>query len=214
MDPQYATVEQLAEITDTMASLRDAILGLGQRIDGHQAQPFPILGSTPHDSTAPPPLPPSSGLTVQQDYTVPPPPPPPLSELTIQQDYTVPPPPPPLVQSAPQVGAFFLHDQTETMPHSLVTPAPIIDDTQARIDRIEQRIRSLHVSNGVIGWDGYDDLPVAALPVEFRMPDIERYTEIGCPCIHLQLYSAIMRRHRLDEAQMILLFPLSLSGAA
>ena len=39
------------------------------------------------------------------------------------------------------------------IPHSVVTPAPIIDDTQARIDRIEQRIRSLHVSDGVIGWD-------------------------------------------------------------
>ncbi|KAL6341350.1 hypothetical protein AAG906_032468 [Vitis piasezkii] len=48
-----------------------------------------------------------------------------------------------------------------------------------------------------MGWDGYDDMPVAALPVEFRMPDIERYTGIG-----------------LDEAQMIMLFPLSLSGAA
>ena len=70
--------------------------------------------------------------------------------------------------------------QTETTPHSLMAPAPIIDDTQARINRIEQRIRSLHVSDGVIGWDGYDDLPVAALPVEFSMPDIERYTGIGC----------------------------------
>ena len=29
MDPQYATVDQLAEITDTMASHRDAILRLG-----------------------------------------------------------------------------------------------------------------------------------------------------------------------------------------
>ena len=195
MDPQYATVDQLAEITDTMTSLRDAILGLGQRIDGHQAQPLPISGSTLHDSTAPPPPPPSSGPTVQQDYTVPP-------------------PPPPLVQSAPQVGTFVLHGQTETTPHSVVAPAPIIDNTQARIDRLEQRIRSLHVSDGVIGWDGYDDLPVAALPVEFRMPDIERYTGIGCPRIHLQLYSAVMRGHRLDEAQMIMLFPLSLSGAA
>ena len=151
MDSQYATVDQLAEITDTMASLRDAILGLGHRIDGHQAQPLPILGSTPHDSTPPPPPPPSSGPTVQQDYTVPPPPPPPLSGPTVQHDYTVPPPPPPLVQSAPQVGAFVLHGQTGTMPHSVVTPAPIIDDTQACIDRIEQRIRSLHVSDGVIG---------------------------------------------------------------
>ena len=92
MDPQYATVDQLTEITDTMASLRDVILGLGQRIDGHQAQPFPISGSTPHDSTTPPPLPPPSRPTIQQDYTVPPPLPPP-------------------VQLAPWAGAFVLHGQ-------------------------------------------------------------------------------------------------------
>ena len=65
-----------------------------------------------------------------------------------------------------------------------------------------------------MGWDRYDDLPVAALAVEFRMPDIERYTGIGCPRIHLQLYSIVMHGHRLDEAQMIMLFPLSLSGVA
>ena len=61
-------------------------------------------------------------------------------------------------------------------------------------------IRSLHVSYGVIGWDGYGDLLVAALPVEFRMPDIERYTGIGCPRIHLQLYNVVMHGYRLDEA--------------
>ena len=83
MDSHYATVDQLAEITDTMASLRDAILGLGQRINGHQAQPFPISGSTPHDSTPPPPPQPSSGPTVKKDYTVPPLPPPPLSGPTV-----------------------------------------------------------------------------------------------------------------------------------
>ena len=197
MDPQYSTVDQLAEITDTMASLRDAILGLGQRIDGHQAQPLPISGITPHDSTAPSP-----------------PPPPPPSGPTIQQDYTVPPLPPPPVQSAPRAGAFVLHGQTETTPHSAMSLTPIIDDTQSRINRIEQRIRSLHVPDGVMGWDGYDDLLVAALPVEFRMSDIEKYTGIGCPRIHLQLYSAVMHRHRLDEARMLMLFPLSLSGAA
>ena len=32
--------------------------------------------------------------------------------------------------------------------------------------------------------------------------------------IHLQLYNAVMRDHRLDEAEMTMLFPLSLSGAA
>ena len=55
---------------------------------------------------------------------------------------------------------------------------------------------------------------MVALPVEFRMLDIERYTRIGFPRIHLQLYNAVMCEHRLDEAQMIMLFPLSLSGAA
>ena len=44
-----------------------------------------------------------------------------------------------------------MHGQTETTPHSVVALAPIIDDTQARIYRIEQRIRSLHVFVGVIG---------------------------------------------------------------
>ena len=185
----------MVEITDSMASLWDAILGLGQRIDRHQAPPAQIPRSTAHDSTAPPPPPPPSGPTVQQDYTVPP-------------------PPPPLVQSAPRAGAFVLHGQTETTPHSVVAPTPIIDDTQARIDKIEQRIRFLHVSGGVIGWGGYDDLLVAALPIEFHMPDIERYTRIGCLRIHLQLYSAVMREHRLDEPQMIMLSPMSLSGAA
>ena len=105
MDPQYATVDQLVEINDTMASLRHSILGLGQRIDGHQAQPLPILGSTPHDFTAPPPPPPPSGPTIQQDYIVPPPP----------------------VQSTPRVGAFVLHGQTKTTPHSIVVLAQIID---------------------------------------------------------------------------------------
>ena len=75
-----------------------------------------------------------------------------------------------------------------------MTPAPIIDDTQARIDRIEQRIRSLHVSDGVIGWDGYDDLPVTALLVEFRMPDIERYTGIGCPRIQIAVIQCCYAR--------------------
>ena len=54
---------------------------------------------------------------------------------------------------------------------------------------------------------------MAALPVEFRIPDIERYTRIGWPCIHLKLYNVVMREHKLDETQMIMFFPLSLGGA-
>ncbi|RVW85472.1 hypothetical protein CK203_044044 [Vitis vinifera] len=142
MDPQYATVDQLAEITDTMASLRDAILGL-----------------------------------------------------------------------APQAGAFVLHGQTETTPHSVVAPAQIVDDTQARIDKIEQRMRSLHVSDRIMGWDGYDDMPVAALPLSSACRTL-RDTRDRVPPYSLAVIRTVMRGHRLDEAQMIMLFPLSLSGVA
>ena len=61
-------------------------------------------------------------------------------------------------------------------------------------------MRLLHVSNGVISWDGYDDLPVATLSVEFRMPNIERYMGIGCLRIHLQLYNVVMCGYRLHKA--------------
>ncbi|KAJ9705886.1 hypothetical protein PVL29_003815 [Vitis rotundifolia] len=66
--------------------------------------------------------------------------------------------------------------------------------------------------SGMISWDDTDDVPVATLPVGFEMPDIERYTGVGCPRIHLRLYSAVMRALGLDEAQLLILFPLSLSG--
>ncbi|KAL6322879.1 hypothetical protein AAG906_020925 [Vitis piasezkii] len=63
-------------------------------------------------------------------------------------------------------------------------------------------------------WDDFDRLPMASLSTKFRMLEIERYTGIGCPCIHLRLYSTMMRAHGLDDAQMIMLFPMSLSGVA
>ena len=53
-------------------------------------------------------------------------------------------------------------------------------------------MRSLNVTDGVMNWDGYDDLPVTTFSVEFRMPNIKRYTGIGCLRIHLQLYNVVM----------------------
>ena len=45
---------------------------------------------------------------------------------------------------------------------------------------------------------------MASLPAKFRMLEIERYRAIGCPRIHLRLYSMIMRAHGLDEAHMVI----------
>ena len=52
------------------------------------------------------------------------------------------------------------------------------------------------------------------LLLDFKMLEIKRYTGRGCPLVHLRLYSIVIRAHRLDEAQMLMLFPMSLSGVA
>ena len=59
-----------------------------------------------------------------------------------------------------------------------------------------------------------DGIPAASLPAKFRMPDIERYSGIGCPKIHLRLYNTVMRAQGIDDAQLVALFPMSLSGVA
>ena len=81
------------------------------------------------------------------------------------------------------------------------------------MDRLEQRVRQLRTSDRAITWEDFDGAPVAILPAKFRMPEIKRYTGIGCPRIHLRLYSTIMRARGLDETQMIMFFPMSLSSA-
>ena len=58
----------------------------------------------------------------------------------------------------------------------------------------------MRASDGVITWEEFDGAPVVSLPAKFRIPEIERYTGIGYPRIHLRLYSTVMRAHRLDEA--------------
>ncbi|WJZ92861.1 hypothetical protein VitviT2T_011836 [Vitis vinifera] len=82
------------------------------------------------------------------------------------------------------------------------------------MDKLEQKLRQMRTSEGAITWEDFDGAPVAILPAKFRMLEIERYTGIGCPRIHLRLYSTAMRAHGLDDAQMVMLFPMSLSGAA
>ena len=82
------------------------------------------------------------------------------------------------------------------------------------MDRLEQRMRQMRVLEGAINWDDFDGAPVASLLAQFRMQEIERYTGIGCPKIHLRLYSSVIRAHVLDEAHLIMLFPMSLSGIA
>ena len=139
------------------------------------------------------------------------------SRPPVVQDETpydsLPPPPPLPVPTVLQASPYLLHGHSEIVP-PVVVQTTVIDDAHARMDRIKQCMRQLRVSDGSTVWDDFEGMSVASFSAKFRMPNIERYTSIGYPRIHLRLYSTVMRAHGLDESQMITLFPLSLSGAA
>nr|CAN80486.1 hypothetical protein VITISV_013886 [Vitis vinifera] len=117
----------------------------------------------------------------------------------------------PVQMPATQTLPTASRDRAAVVP-PIVTPVTIVGDPRSHMDRLEQRIRRMRDLDEMILWDDPGDVPVATLPIGFRMPDIERYTGVGCPRIHLRLYSTVMRALGLDEAQLLTLFPLSLSG--
>ena len=79
------------------------------------------------------------------------------------------------------------------------------DDTrlakqEARVKRLESRMRHIRLKDGSLTWDDRDGTPSVSLPAKFHMPDIERYSGISCPKIHLRLYNTVMRAHEIDDA--------------
>ena len=98
-------------------------------------------------------------------------------------------------------------------PHSII-PVQTTSASDDRIQRVEQILRKLRVAEGMDVCDGFDSAPVTPLPPKFQMLDMERYTGKGCPRTHLRIYSQLMRGMGLDEAQLIMLFSLSLSSVA
>ena len=118
--------------------------------------------------------------------------------------------PPPIPQGTPVVIPM----PTEMILPHLIIPVQTTGASDDRIQRVEQMLRQLRVVKGMDVWVGFDSALVTTLPPKFRMPDMERYIGRGCPRTHLRIYSQLMRGMGLDEAQLIMLFPLSLSSMA
>ena len=143
-----------------------------------------------------------------------------LAHEDIKYDTGAPPPPPPpsIAQIAPppipQSTHVFIQRPTEMIqPHATI-PVQTIGASDDRIQRVEQMLRQLRVVEGMDVWDGFDSAPMPPLPPKFQMPDMEQYTSRGCPRTHLRIYSQLMRGMGLDEARLIMLFPLPLSSMA
>ena len=93
-------------------------------------------------------------------------------------------------------------------------PITISKDLYACFDMLEQQLGQMRVSDRTIVRDDGDKPPTIGFLTSFQMPDIERFTGIGCPRAHLRLYSLVMRALGRDDRQLVALFPLSLSGPA
>ena len=91
------------------------------------------------------------------------------------------PPPPPLGWIVPQPTRFPLQSQTEVALPSVIVPTLILEDPHARMDRLEQRMKQMRTSNEAITREDFDGTPLASLSAKFGMPEIDRYTGIGCP---------------------------------
>ncbi|RVW90935.1 hypothetical protein CK203_044187 [Vitis vinifera] len=141
----------------------------------------------------------------------------------------------------PEVGGRLIKvdshqssDSSVEMSDELVSTLASIQEFMAgvsrRLDQIESSRQDHHpvgistddtvphipqtAQDGGLTWDDRDGIPAASLPAKFCMPNIERYSGIGCPKIHLRLYNTVMRAHGIDDAQLVALFPMSLSRAA
>ncbi|KAL6348421.1 hypothetical protein AAG906_005729 [Vitis piasezkii] len=116
-------------------------------------------------------------------------------------------------QSDQRLDQGDMDSQIVTVDQFAVALASILEALGNLGQRIDgQQAQQVPVQE-VITWEDFDGAPVASLSTKFKIPEIERYTGIGCPRIHLRLYSTVMRAHELDEAQMVMFFPMSLSGA-
>ncbi|KAJ9708445.1 hypothetical protein PVL29_000472 [Vitis rotundifolia] len=177
------------ELASTLASIQEFMAGVSRRLDQIESsrQDHPVGIST--DDTVP--------HVPQTEQVLPP-----------RTSHGVP---------------FHLSDHCETAPPSAAVVSPPIvtttDDTrlteqEARVERLEARMRQIRLQDGGLTWDDRDGIPAAILPAKFHMPNMEPYTGIGCPRIHLRLYSTVMRAHGIDGAHLVALFPLSLSGVA
>ncbi|RVX12071.1 hypothetical protein CK203_010435 [Vitis vinifera] len=185
-----SSVEMSDELASTLASIQEFMAGVSRRLDQLESS-----RQDPHPAG------------VVTDETIP------HASQTAQTR------PPGVSLGTP----FHLVDHYETIPPPTVTMpppmVPTIGDTrlaeqEAKVERLESMMRQIRLQDGGLTWDDRDGIPAASLPAKFRMPDIERYSGIGCPKIHLRLYSTVMRAHGIDDAQLVALFPMSLSGAA
>nr|CAN62638.1 hypothetical protein VITISV_006315 [Vitis vinifera] len=116
----------------------------------------------------------------------------------------------PVQMPATQTVHTISRDQATVIPPT-ITPVTIIEDPRSRMDKLERRIGQMRDPDEVISWDDLDDMPVATLPVGFRMPNIERYTSVGCPHTegrelvdHLRAMEAyVLRTFSIDDLIII-----------
>ena len=103
------------------------------------------------------------------------------------------------------------------------TPPPVVEDATGKNDTISTLTRKMEElqelvkekkPNTEFDLENMGVKGMKKLPPKFTMLDMQKFSGIGDPKLHLKQYGSIMSATSLDTEQKVGVFPLSLIGVA
>ncbi|XP_028230794.1 uncharacterized protein LOC114411255 [Glycine soja] len=118
-----------------------------------------------------------------------------------------------LVLSAPRASQYRLLSQPL---HFVGGEGPSAIFEKEKIKHIEERLHAIE-GGGSYGFVNMSELclvPNVTIPLEFKVPNFDKYKRIACPKNHLRMYCRRMWAYAMDEKLLMHFFQESLAGAA
>ena len=117
-----------------------------------------------------------------------------------------------LVLSAPRASQYRLLSQPL---HFVGGEGPSAIFEKEKIKHIEERLHAIE-GGGSYGFVNMSELclvPNVTIPLEFKVPNFDKYKRIACPKNHLRMYCRRMWAYAMDEKLLMHFFQESLAGA-
>ena len=93
---------------------------------------------------------------------------------------------------------------------------PKRDDTQQKVNLIEERLKAIEGNSSIKGMDTIELSLVldVIIPQKFKMHDFVKYSGSTCPRAHMMMFCQKMAGHTGNDKLLIHFFQKSLTGSA